>query len=357
MKRISPGTVTVAVLAILFGLVTAYAVRQYLRPDEVVPAPAPAEQTPTIGVLVPRFNLPQYTRIQPQDVHVVQVPLTQLPDGKPPEGAIRVASQALYRVTKQTIMAGRPILDEHLYGIGETPRLADQLSTDERAVTLTVTADSAIDGMIQPESYVDINMTVQDEHPDLQGMATVTLLRRVRVLATSNARYPRHDDRPRNMRNITVAVLPKQANKLILAQRYGTLNVTLCSNDGDTVVRSEEDRELTNPYDLLGLVAEAEPVAIQQKAQIWRGGSMTEITFGASEIQEAENATALEEGREPTPIVPQGVRPSAALPDRSTDKLPTLAPIPDSSALPAESRTELKPSGQEIYVPVEAEGA
>ena len=59
MKRISPGTVTIGVIAILFGLLTAYAVRHYFgRP----PMPGPKRQMATVVVPV---SSPQPTSAAP----------------------------------------------------------------------------------------------------------------------------------------------------------------------------------------------------------------------------------------------------------------------------------------------------
>ncbi|MBN2474991.1 MAG: Flp pilus assembly protein CpaB [Pirellulales bacterium] len=353
MKRISPGTVTLGVVAILFGLVTAYAVRHYST-GEVVQPPTP---TPRLGVvIVPRVNLPKYSRINAEDIELLQVPLEKVP-----EGAVQVISRAVYRLVKATVMAGEPIMEASLYGVGEVPRLADQLPPGYRAVTLEVDANSALNGMIQPESYVDISLTVQGKQPELGGLATLTLLRGARVLATSHSRFRRSEDRPSNVRNITVAVSSKQANKLILAQRYGTLSVTLRSNlEVDTLLAddsAEQDPELINPMDLLGLTAQPEPVPVEKRAQIWRGGQMQELTFGVAQVQEAANTA----WGEPAPAAPS---PSGC---KECDKkqqqaaaagsIPTPAPPQDTASLATGARFEQRPHGQAIYIPVRAEAA
>jgi len=185
--------------------------------------------------------------------------------------------------------------------VGEVPKLAEQLPPGYRAVTLQVNANSALNGMIQPESYVDISLTVEGSNPQLDGMATLTLLRRIQVLATSQNRFPRSEDRAsEELRNITVAATSEQANKLILAQRYGTLSVTLRSSQEDDALADVGDgRDLVNPNSLLGLdPLPPEPEQVSQTAQIWRGGSMQEVSFQAGQIQESLVATAMSEGKD-----------------------------------------------------------
>ena len=312
MKRVTPGTVTIGVLAILFGLAAAYGARRYLTQ----PATGPRAARPaTVAIVVPRVNLPKYARIREQDVDVAEVSPQNAP-----KGAVALKSRSLFRLTKVAVMAGQPLLEENLYPIGEVPTLADQLPPGYRAVTLSVDASSALNGMILPESLVDINMTVKGDRPELNGLTTLTVMRSVKVLATSEARFSTGEERQAGqLRNITVAVTPEQANKLILAQRYGSLSVTLVSTKDPALAQLSDDRAMVNPSDLLGLLpipAAEEPV--RKTAQIWRGGSMKEVVFEGEAIQEAENATALAEGRQPEQVVPASSKSSA--PGASGDK-------------------------------------
>ncbi|MHC4403740.1 MAG: Flp pilus assembly protein CpaB [Planctomycetota bacterium] len=305
MKQITPGTVTVVVLAILLGLGAAYAARHYLaeKPQEPVAAAGPKTTT----IVIPRINLPKYARVRDQDVETVEVPLDRVP-----EDAVRQTSQALFRLVKSTVMAGQPLREEHLFGVGEVPMLSDQLPPGYRAVTLGVDADTALNGMIQPECHVDVALTFSNDRPEVGGLATITLMRGIRVLATSESRFRGTDDRPRNLRNVTVAVTPEQANKLILAQRYGTLSVTLRSTLDETLLaQDDDDNDLVNPLALLGLsplepIPEIEPVEVPdtRTVEIWRNGQMQTVTFGPSAIRESQNATAVAEGRKPMEFLP-----------------------------------------------------
>ena len=311
MKRISPGTVTVGVFAILFGLVAAYAARHLLN---VKPVQPPIVAGPEMAsIVVPRINLPKYARVREQDVEVIQVPVD-----KAPEGAIRLQSRALFRLVKETTLAGQPLLDANLFPVGEVPMLAERLPAGHRAVTLEIDSNSALNGMIQPESYVDITLTVSDNKPELSGMATMTLMQGIQVLATSHARFKGWEDLPNQLRNVTVAVTPEQANKLILAQKYGTLSVTLRSSaEGELLAQDNSVSHMVDPFDLLGLsritpIPEPAIEEVVKTVQIWRGGTMKEITFQGKEIRESLNATAVAAGLEPTEVIPVSSAQSSA---------------------------------------------
>ena len=194
MRRVSPATVTFGVLAILFGLGTAYGVRQYLKVPAPQPSP-PAARPQMADVVVAAVNLPAYTRIQEPWIKVVQIPADRLP-----KGAIQTTGRALFRVVKQTVLADQPLLEENLYGVGELPKLADRLPPGHRAVTLPIGGPAALSGMIQPESRIDILLTYQDNTlPGHDGPVTMTLLRNVLVLATSVAAFPLAEDRRNNV--------------------------------------------------------------------------------------------------------------------------------------------------------------
>jgi pilus assembly protein CpaB len=372
MKRISPGTVTVGVLAVGFGLVAADVARHHFD----VPAEQPAQRQ-MAAVVAANVNLPKYSRIRDEDVQTVQVPLEDLP-----EGAVQTKSRALFRLVKTTVMAGQPILEADLYAVGEVPLLADQLPPGHRAVTFQVDANSALNGMIQPESYVDIALTVKGEQPELGGLSTLTLLRGVRVLATSQTRFPRSEDQPGNLRNITVAVSPKQANRLILAQRYGTLSVTLRSSlEEDMLAQAETNNDLINPNDLLGLIPQPlpEPPAYK-RAQIWRGRQMEELIFQPTETPGSLGAAAMAREAAPTPAVPvssqqslptepgckecqqKQVHPAPPTagriqPGAAARNVPTPAPLQGTASLAARESFQQGPRGRVIYVRAEAESA
>jgi pilus assembly protein CpaB len=281
VKRISPSTVTVGMLAILFGLVAAYGARRLFEPAPPV--------DPRVEVVVPRINLPKYARIREQDVELVKLDPSAVP-----AGAVHSRQLALYRTVRETLLAGQPITEAALYGVGETPTLAEQLPAGYRAVTIAVDRINALGGLLLPESYVDIALTVNSTHPDLQGIATKTILRHVKVLATSQQRFKSEERMEPEFRSVTVAVTPEDANKLILAQQHGTLSVTLRGEHDDEVAANDGD--LANVYSLLGIDPIRRP---QHKAEVWRGSTMQEVTFGAARIREAERATLANQNRQP----------------------------------------------------------
>lgn len=261
--RISPTTVTIGLVAILCGLVSAYIVRRYMEP------PLPADTR--VNVVVPRFSLPKYNRIGDQHLQVVKMEPENVP-----EGAITSPERALYRTTREAILAGEPILDQLLYAVGETPTLAEQLPAGLRAVTIAVDRVNALGGLVIPESFVDIALTVNSGDRRLGGTVTKTIMERVLVLATSEQRFPSEERLEPSFRSVTVAVTPEQANQLILSQRHGILSITLRSGHDTDLASEFPSSNLVNLASLLGL-----PASDSQHVEIWRGVNASYVTFGA----------------------------------------------------------------------------
>ena len=277
MKRISAQTVTVCVLAILFGLVSAYIVRRQL-----------ADHGPQgIEVVVAKINLGRFARVRPDRLEVVRLPESQVP-----EGALRNIGQLSGRLVSDTILAGVPVTEALLFEIGKEPVMADSVPAGYRAVTINVSEENALAGVLLPESLIDISLTTNGNHPDIDGDVTATLVRAVRVLATSQQRFRFAENSRRELRTVTVAVTPEQANKLILGQRYGALSVILRGAEENPSL-AHNSMDLVSPNDLLGLPPRRRVGPVT--SQIWRGTSVSQVSFAANEVQESRQATIARE--------------------------------------------------------------
>lgn len=259
MKRIRPASVTTALAAIALGLTAAYAAKRFYEPA------APADDR--VAVIVPAHNLPQYSRIRATDLEVKLVPPHEAPTT-----AFRELGPLVYRTTKGNLRAGEPILEEGLYPIGATPTLADELPPGFRAVTIAVDRINALGGLLVPQSFVDVTLTLDSEREDLSGVISKTILEGVKVLATSEQRFRSEERMPESFRSVTVAVTPEQANTLILAQQHGSLSVTLRgSQEGP---HGESYGDVVRLDQVLGL-----PPQRSFAARVWRGAQRSDVRF------------------------------------------------------------------------------
>lgn len=310
MKRISPATVTFGVMAIVLGLVAAYIVRQSLQKPPVavvVPPPPPPVVEPKpemVPVVFASVNIPKHTKISAGDVHIGYV----TKDAKAATGTFRGTPLAEGRISTQTIRAGQAIRDEHLMGIGEgLPDLAERLPQGHRAVTIQVQGADTGGKRLAEGDHVDLAMTVEGTHPDLGEVLTRTLLRNVLVVDAAAGRpLVRRSAKPTEPLPslITVAVAPADANKLIVAERTGTLVATLVSmQDVDAAAPAPAADDVITRRQLLGLKEIPQPKRFM--IEKWSGGSVRVIEMNDDRIRESrEVSTQQREAPIHAPVAP-----------------------------------------------------
>jgi pilus assembly protein CpaB len=286
VKRISPATVTFAVMAIVLGLVAAYVVRQVLEKPPVVKAPGP-KPDPGVKVVFAAVNIPKNTRITDQDVFVSYV----AKDAKAATGTLTSTPVAIGRITKQTVKAGQAIRDEYLLGIGESlPDLAERLPEGMRAVTIDVVGTETGGKRLEEGDHVDISLTVEGTHPDLGEVTTKTLLQDVLIVDAMESRPRQRGTRraatPLFTEGLTVAVSPEDANKLIVAQRTGTLSVALRS--ALDVAKTDDTQHVISRRELLGLREIPAPKPARRfTIEKYSGGKLQVLEFDGERIRES----------------------------------------------------------------------
>jgi pilus assembly protein CpaB len=316
--------VTFGVMAIVLGLVAAYIVRQSMQKPPVAerPAPPPPAAPERVPVVYALYNIPKHSRLQLADMGVSFVDK----DSKLVEGTYRFSSAAEGRIAKENIRAGQAIRGELLLGIGEVlPDLADRLPEGHRAVTIIVQGAETGGTRLAEGDFIDIAMTVEGSHPDLGEVMTRTLMHHVLVVDASAgqpmSRNPRRQPERANEDSvITVAVMPADANKLIVAQRTGTLHASLVSASDAGAEAIAESDDAVSRRELLGLKEVVPPKKF--RVEKWTGTRMEVIEMSDDRVQESRAVTA---GRREVPvqqpaagaeatntIVPSGVKQPAA---------------------------------------------
>lgn len=159
------------------------------------------------------------------------------PSMVPPEHADTIVGQRLL----VPLRPGDPILWSHFEGRQEGDRLSSMVMKRARAVTVAVNERSSVGGWIRPNDHVDVLSSFID--PETQQMVTVTLLRNVIVLATGDRRGEGEgSSRQRNGYNdVSLLVLPEEAEILVLAQELGNLTLVL-RHPEETDVEDERSR-------------------------------------------------------------------------------------------------------------------
>ena len=301
MRRISPATITVAVFAIILGLVAAFFTKRAMveKPVELV------REEQGERVVVARQNLEKHDRIVRQILTHIRLD----PGEKRAENVITNRDVAVGRYVTQNIEAGTPITSDMLFEIGNDPRSTFRKSIRKGMRAKTVNIAGLIHGstLVKAGARVDISITVETNHPqikapDLKGILTKTLLKSIHVIGVVRPQE-RYRDRMRNeLTTVIVEVTPDQSDVLTLAQQIGTLTMSLIGPQGSDEGGSED---IISPNELLALVnppppeppVPPEPPAPPFRAEHYHGTRVQQIEFGPEKILESRATTAVGQHR------------------------------------------------------------
>jgi pilus assembly protein CpaB len=226
-------------------------------------------------------------------------------DSVPAKSGLRERGIVTGRITTKAIKAGQLLLEADMLGIGEgLPSLAERLPAGHRAMTVLIDRSPTGSEKIEEGSFVDIAMTVEGDHPDLGGVATRTLLRRVMVVdphagpsESGNRNLRVIAEHQPNTSYVTVAVSPADANKLINAERAGKLSMTLCSQEDEVAAEPADSitkRELLGLRELPAPPVAAFPVPPPKPfvAERWSGGKLSIVEISHDRVRESREVSA-----------------------------------------------------------------
>lgn len=214
-------SVFVAMLGVAVAGGSAYGAREYLNN-----ASASAAADPTSGlvtVIVAGRDIPYGQPIQPQMLQIISWPREAVPPGAITEVDLLTAKPGQpMRRAKRALAQGELILASKVSEFGEKVTIVQSLGSNSRAMAIKVDAETAVGGFVTPGDRVDVVLT--------QGRAdtlrAVTILQNIRVVAVDQE-SDEHSDQPGVAATVTVEVSPEQGQKLALAQKAGTLSLSL----------------------------------------------------------------------------------------------------------------------------------
>ncbi len=141
------------------------------------------------------------------------------------------------------LQAGDPLLWSQFETTKGAERLSSKVQKKTRAITLAAKGESSVGGWVRPNDHVDIIGTFKD--PSTNEQVAVTLMQNVIVLATGKITGTTNvnliAEGQREYSNISVMVIPEEAEMLVLAQELGTLTCSL-RNEEDLDVMEDRGR-------------------------------------------------------------------------------------------------------------------
>lgn len=218
-------SVLVTILGVAVAGASAYGAREYLNNASV--SAAANSQSGLVTVVVAGRDIPYGQPIQVQMLQVISWPQEAVPPGAITEVGNLIAKpgQPLRRA-KRAIAQGELILASKVSAFGEKVTIVHSLGPNSRAMAIKVNAVTAVGGLVTPGDSVDVVLT--------QGrgalLRAVTILQKIRVIAIDQD-SDEHSDQPDIAATVTVEVTPEQGQKLALAQKAGTLSLSLRTLD------------------------------------------------------------------------------------------------------------------------------
>lgn len=230
-------------IILLVGALVIAAITAFMARTLMVGTSAPlADAAPTAGaapingveVLVATKALPVGTILGPESTKFVPWP-AELVEGAYYRKADTDLKSLQGTVVRFAVPAGQPITQGGLVKPGDRGFLAAALGPGMRAVTVPVSAQSAVAGFVFPGDRVDLLLTQTvpggGDGPPLK--ASETVLRNLRVLATDQKTDKQTDENGNTVVNtystVTIEATPRIAEKIAVAQTLGTLSLSLRS--------------------------------------------------------------------------------------------------------------------------------
>lgn len=227
-------------IAVLCGLIAALLVFLFLEGERR----RLLDWASPVTVVVAVSDIREMTRVDETMLRIDRVPRKFLQPG-----ALSSIDAVVGQVAMVPIMAGEQVAGTKVATLGDAA-LALKVPRGLRGLTVAVSDVTGVAGLLRPGNSVDVVGTFDKGDDKASESVTMTLLQNVLVLAVDQrlsgqqrAASARDTDRqtpPRGVpnvgsssaggaRNVTLAVSPADAQRLVLAQEIGTLTLTLRS--------------------------------------------------------------------------------------------------------------------------------
>lgn len=180
-----------------------------------------SNQIATLPVIVAARDIPEGTTIDRLAVSVVQWPAPTVP-----AGVYSNIDSVAGRVTRVNVYKGEPMVPGRLAPEGTGPGLEVKIAPGKRAMSVRINDVSGISGMIQPNSRVDILLTLNPTEGMPEREAKI-FMENMKILAMG-AQVQRGDDgRPIQTTVATLEVTPEESERLGIAASQGQIQLIL----------------------------------------------------------------------------------------------------------------------------------
>ena len=167
------------------------------------------------------------TRDIPEGAAVDRMALSiaQWPEGTVPVGAYTNLDSVAGRVTRVNVFRGEVMVPGRLAPAGSGPGLELKIPPGQRAMAVRINDVAGISGLIQPNSRVDVLVTIMDQKSGTQ--VAKLFMENMRVLSVGTEIQRDASGRANTATTVTLGVTPQEAERLAIAMNQGSIQLVL----------------------------------------------------------------------------------------------------------------------------------
>jgi pilus assembly protein CpaB len=208
--------------AVLIAAIATYGVYRVLQ------AAKTSARVVTRPVVVATKAIPAGAALEKQSVEVRQWPAMTVP-----KEALSTLESAVGRVARVPVFAGEAIVSGRLARAGTAPGLEARITPGMRAMSVRINDVASLSGLIQPESRVDVLVSVREGGRQGTVEMSKLFLENMRVLSMGSRTTRDQSGEATPATTATLEVTPVQAEKLAVAIRHGVIQLVLRGFDDE----------------------------------------------------------------------------------------------------------------------------
>jgi pilus assembly protein CpaB len=178
------------------------------------------QQLPTQSVVVASRDIPEGAAIDRTALSVAAWPAAAVPPG-----AYASIDSLVGRVTRVNVFTGEAFVPGRLAPAGTGPGLELKIPPGQRAMSVRINDVAGISGLLQPNSRVDVLVTIADAATGKQ--VSKLFMENMRVLSVGTEIQRDASGKPMTAATVTLGVTPEQAERLAVAMNTGSIQLVL----------------------------------------------------------------------------------------------------------------------------------
>ena len=175
----------------------------------------------TANVVVAAHDISEGRALESGDIDTRQWPMFSIP-----AGAYSAPDSVVGRVSRVAIFSGEPIVPGRLAPVGTAAGLEVKITPGKRAMAVRIDDVAGISGLIQPNSRVDVLVSMHDAGAGDRRLAKL-FMENMRVLSVGTQVQRGQDGKPIRATTATLEVNPDEAERLAIAVGQGSIQLVL----------------------------------------------------------------------------------------------------------------------------------